>query len=204
VSQVRDAEDRRRTPLGPTDTGAELFDSLIPSPERINERLWEAPPASERALRQRAYSARSRTWATSHTTTAGARPGKARTPGPAEEGAGDSSVSPWTGRTDQAPREVHLFAAPTLIASGCGRTCRCQAEGPLQEGDWLDLAVLRREHAFGSPAWADTSRAGTACCGVRGSADVPCPSSQGAPQADRSGHRCPSAPAAEPSVRARR
>ncbi|GAA2923139.1 MarR family winged helix-turn-helix transcriptional regulator [Streptomyces enissocaesilis] len=50
LSQVRDEEDRRRTLLGLTHEGAGLLDSLIPPAKRINERLLESLPESERVL----------------------------------------------------------------------------------------------------------------------------------------------------------
>lgn len=48
VTQVRDAEDRRRTLLSLTDEGADLLDCLIGPAEQINEQLLSALPGNER------------------------------------------------------------------------------------------------------------------------------------------------------------
>ncbi|MFI0240450.1 MarR family winged helix-turn-helix transcriptional regulator [Streptomyces sp. NPDC016845] len=50
VSQVRDAEDRRRTLLELTDQGGELLAALIPPAEAINEQLLGLLPTAQREL----------------------------------------------------------------------------------------------------------------------------------------------------------
>ncbi|MEU6841709.1 MarR family transcriptional regulator [Streptomyces sp. NPDC046716] len=50
VSQVRDAEDRRRTLLELTDQGSELLAALIPPAEAINQQLLGLLPEAQRGL----------------------------------------------------------------------------------------------------------------------------------------------------------